>query len=110
MLAGCAPFAHHGPWVRQGVSGDVLSAGGVSVAPSGGDNLADGFVLGVDGALRRDRSSHAISSCVHGFSEDRPRATHIMVGGGFGRSNDNPVYMLRFGITMEFYRKDARVR
>jgi hypothetical protein len=202
VVTACAPFAHHGPWVRQGISGDVLTAGGVSVDPSGGDDLADGFLLGVDAALRygvvpQDTTMPAFSVglqapllpflvflgevdahfvelvtgdvyvagprtqtlatsmgfsgspyhklpyiqvgsrsphqkgwyTTHGFLiredgfkmwlpaftwvtpvEERARASHITVGGGLGRDNDEMVYMLMLGITMEFYRKDARVR
>lgn len=200
LQAACAPFAHHGPWVREGVSGDVLAVGGVTL-DTGGDAFGP-FALGVDGALRfgivpADTLVPAFSLGVQvpmlpflvmlgeqdaelmelvtgdiyatgprtstlatslGFSgsayhllpyiqvgsrspnpkgwyttqaliiredgfkmwlpsftwvtpvEERPRATHLTVGGGLGRDNDETVYMLMLGITMEFYRRDARVR
>ena len=50
LQAACAPFAHHGPWVRQGLSGDVLTAGGVGL--DDGEFDANPVFLGVDGAMR----------------------------------------------------------
>lgn len=200
LQAACAPFAHHGPWVREGVSGDVLAVGGAAL-DTGGDAIGP-FALGVDAALRfgvvpADTAVPAFSAGVQvpmlpflvmlgeqdanffelitgdvyttgprtntlatsmGFSgsayhllpyvqigsrspnpkgwyttqafmiredgfkmwlpaftwitpvEERPRATHLTVGGGLGRDNGETVYMLMIGITMEFYRSNARVR
>src|SRR5688500_16806360 len=50
LQAACAPFAHHGPWVRQGISGDILTAGGIGLDAEVGS--ASPAFFGVDGALR----------------------------------------------------------
>lgn len=42
--------------------------------------------------------------------EARPRATHLNFGAGIGRSRHHSVYMVSVGVTMEFFRKDSRVR
>jgi hypothetical protein len=47
LMSGCAPVVHHGPWVREGVSGNVLGAGAVLV-----DQGDPGFLLSIDGAVR----------------------------------------------------------
>ena len=198
-LAGCTPLVHHGPWVREGLSGDILSSGSL-LASSETDG--SGFLLGVDAGIRygfvpSDSALPALGlgiqlpllpflittaeadatfaqlitgdvyvsafksattttaiglskSVYHTMpyiqigsrdlvkgswyttqafmltdddhmmwlpsftwvdpSKTKPRVSHITVGGGLGREDSETRYMLTVGITMEFHRRDARVR
>ena len=196
LQAACAPFAHHGPWVRQGISGDILTAGGVGLDADAGNSGP--IFFGVDAALRygivpqdsaipaaglgvqvpalpfffmlgdpeaaRARYLHVSAlrtntiATSFGFSgsfnhklpyiqigsrspypkgwyttqalyfredgfkmwipsftwvspvENKPRASHVTVGAGLGSDDGQGVYMFMVGITMEFHRRDARVR
>jgi hypothetical protein len=200
LQAACAPFAHHGPWVRQGTSGDILTAGGLGLDADGSGTAP--IFFGVDGALRygivpQDSTVPAAGlglqvpalpffvmlgdpeagwvelvtgdiyvsalrtneiTTSFGFSgsfnhklpyiqigskspdpkgwyttqalyvredgfkmwlpsftwvstvEDKPRASHVTVGAGLGSDDGQGVYMFMVGITMEFHRRNARVR
>ena len=199
LQTACVPLAHHGPWVREGLSGDLLSGAALLRDDVGGDFE---FALGVDvgaryGIVPSDSSSTAVSlglqlpllpfligaseanaefaelisgdvyltglktekivtsigftgSRYHrlpyiqigsrslddgswyttqaflisdddfqlwlpsftwvGRSEEKPRTSYVTLGAGLGTESGDPRYMLMLGITLEFHRRDARVR
>jgi hypothetical protein len=199
LQTACVPLAHHGPWVRDGLSGDLLTGAALLRDEAGSD--VD-FALGVDAALRYgivpgDSSWPAVAFGLQvpvlpflvsagqvdasalelvtgdvyvsalqtsglttsiGFSgslyhkvpyvqvgsraiddgswyttqaflisdndfqmwlpsftwvdrsEDKPRTSAVTLGAGIGNENGDGRYMFMLGITLEFHRRDARVR
>jgi hypothetical protein len=63
LQTACVPLAHHGPWVREGLSGDLLTGAALVREQAAGDF---GFALGVDvgaryGIVPADSNSTAAS-------------------------------------------------